>query len=198
MLDDVHKTPLLRGVVYIKRLWPGAGVLQLGPQVGLGFPHALASLGHGGPDVTPQGPQRAGQVGRDPLRRVALDRLPHEPHEPERRTEAEPDSDDQPEESFEHRPYILARRKRRKARPVPAPKAKTLTTGLDRARYSSRDAESTVTEIDSAVPSRPSTRSSSTLAWLTVPCRLATTGSVSRRMSSTASRIDRMVRVSVV
>ena len=61
------------------------------------------------------------------------------------------------------RPYSWRRRRRnrRAARPVPDANASVLITGFENARYASRDAESRVVEIDSAVPSSVSTRSRS-------------------------------------
>ena len=51
----------------------------------------------------------SGQVGRDPLGRVAGGRLLDEPHEPERHAEPEAGTDDQPEQATEHaRRYFSA------------------------------------------------------------------------------------------
>src|SRR5439155_17143009 len=61
----------------------------------------------------------------------------------------------------------------------------------------SRDAESTVLEIDSAVQSSVSTRSSSTVARCTVVWRSSTNGTVVRRRSSTVTRSDASVRAMI-
>src|SRR4051812_32411537 len=80
-----------------------ASGLDVTAEVVLPLAHGLATLGDGGAQVGAELPQRAGQVGRDPIGRVALDRAPHEAHQPERHAEAEAGADHQPEQPLEHR-----------------------------------------------------------------------------------------------
>src|SRR5258708_20966846 len=62
----------------------GSAVGELLAQLGLTLPHRLSALGHRGPQAFAEVPQRAAESARDPLGGVALDRRPHEPHDPKR------------------------------------------------------------------------------------------------------------------
>ena len=128
-----------------------------------------------------------GELDRHALGRVALHRLAQEPHQPEGEAEAEARAEERPERPLEQRPLpreTAALAEPLRARPVPVAKAMLLITGLEKARYASFDAESTVAEMLSAVPSSASTRSSSALACCTVSRSSVTAGSVSCRSSS--------------
>src|SRR5690606_8129013 len=105
----------------------------LGPQLGLALAHGLPALGHGRPEVAPEGSEGVGQVGADALGGVASGGLPHEAHEPERDAEPEAGAHHEPEEAPEHQRWARARRSRDAARPVPEAKAIVLMTGFEKA-----------------------------------------------------------------
>src|SRR5436190_1219576 len=66
----------------------------------------FTNIGDRGPDVSAEAPHRAREVGRHALGGVALHRLAHEAHQPERHAEPEADADHEPEETLEHRPTL--------------------------------------------------------------------------------------------
>src|SRR5437588_97803 len=110
-----------------------AGGRQLGADLCLALLHRRPSVGHRGPQVLTERPERTGEIGRHPFWRVALDGLTDEADQPERHAEPESGSDHEPEQSLEHQ-SSRPRRKRRAARPVPDANAMALITGLEKAR----------------------------------------------------------------
>src|SRR4051812_30874547 len=78
------------------------GRFQLRSNLCFPLAHGLAAVGHGGPEIGTEAAERSGQIGRNPFGRVALHRVAHEPHHPERHAEAEARADHQPEQSLEH------------------------------------------------------------------------------------------------
>src|SRR5947208_1132956 len=110
-----------------------AGAFELRADLRLALLHRRPSVGHRGPEILAERPERTGEIGRHPFRGVALDGLAHEADQPERHAESESGSDHEPEQSLEHQSSRL-RRKRRAARPVPDANAIALITGLEKAR----------------------------------------------------------------
>src|SRR5438067_1504264 len=65
---------MVRPSVWASEDGPGPRI-DAGPKVLLGLPHGHATLGDGGAEVLAEGAEGIGEVARDPLGRIALERL---------------------------------------------------------------------------------------------------------------------------
>src|SRR5271165_908601 len=197
-----------RPVAPLPTTGPNRALVDALPERGLGPVPLVATLLDRPTHPGPQLAHRVAGPGRDVLGREAVGGVLEAPAHPLLGPQGPPDPDDHPgghpqgPADHDRRPEPLVElvggrpsvpalgpgdpsRSRRSPLAVPARRASTLTTGLAKARWASREAESTVAVTDSVLSSTASTRAISPLAWSTAWRASATRGTASARSAST-------------